>query len=74
MPDTATTLPSTTTTTTNNNNSSNNSSNSNNSNTNKCPDLKFFDPLCSPDEEMLQMETELINKVRHLSIRNFSFT
>ena len=69
MPDTATTLPSTTTTTNNNN-----SSNSNNSNTNKCPDLKFFDPLCSPDEEMLQMETELINKVRHLFIRNFSFT
>jgi hypothetical protein len=28
------------------------------------PDLRCFDPLCSPDEEMLQMETELINKVR----------
>ena len=24
--------------------------------------LKFFDPLCSPDEEMLQIETELIRK------------
>jgi hypothetical protein len=24
--------------------------------------LKFFDPLCSPDEEMLQMETELIRR------------
>ena len=27
------------------------------------PSLKFFDPLCSPDEEMLQIETELIRKV-----------
>jgi len=27
------------------------------------PNLKFFDPLCSPDEEMLQIETELIRKV-----------
>ena len=24
--------------------------------------LKFFDPLCSPDEEMLQIETELMRK------------
>ena len=25
--------------------------------------LKFFDPLCSPDEEMLKIETELIRRV-----------
>ena len=27
-------------------------------------DLKGFDPLCSPDEEIAQLETELINKVQ----------
>ena len=26
-------------------------------------DLKGFDPLCSPDQEIAQLESELINKV-----------
>ena len=25
--------------------------------------LKGFDPLCSPDQEIIQLETDLINKV-----------
>jgi hypothetical protein len=45
---------------------SNAASNTSNS---RGPDLRCFDPLCSPDEEMLQMETELINKVRGFEIK-----
>jgi hypothetical protein len=26
--------------------------------------LKGFDPLCSPDQEIIQLETDLINKVK----------
>jgi hypothetical protein len=36
----------------------------------KSPDLRFFDPLCSPDEEMLQIESDLINKVQYLRNNN----
>ena len=34
------------------------------------PELKFFDPLCSPDDEMLRIEAELERKAREANSIN----